>query len=128
MTDDLERLKAAALDHAGDAIIVIDRDGIIRAWNGFAERLFLRPAAEAIGQDVKIMIPERLRASHDRGFFAAMASGRLASDGRARHTRAEGPNGERIYVTMTFAVVSDAAGAVIGSVAVAREWEREDTA
>ena len=126
MNDDLVALKAAALDHAGDAIIVIDRDGIIRVWNGFAERLFLWTADQVIGHDVKIMIPERLQGSHDRGFFTAMANGRLSSDGRARHTRAVGPAGEKIYVTMTFAVVTDDAGDAIGAVAVAREWEREE--
>lgn len=126
MTDDLVALKAAALDHAGDAIIVIDSDGIIRAWNGFAERLFLWTAEQVIGQDVKIMIPERLQGSHDRGFFTAMESGHLASDGRARHTRAVGPAGEKIYVTMTFAVVSGTDGSAIGAVAVARAWDREE--
>lgn len=126
MSDELTALKAAALDSAGDAVIVIDRDGTIRAWNGFAERLFGWRADQVVGQDVKIMIPERLQSSHDRGFFAAMESGRLASDGRARHTRAVGPNGEKVYVTMTFAIVTDAEGATLGSVAVAREWEREE--
>ena len=126
MTADLQNLKAAALDHAGDAIIVIDRDGIIRVWNSHAERLFLWTAEQVIGHDVKIMIPERLQGSHDRGFFRAMATGHLASDGRARHTRAVGPQGEKIYVTMTFAVVPGADGSAIGSVAVAREWERDE--
>ncbi|MFT3876042.1 MAG: PAS domain-containing protein [Propioniciclava sp.] len=124
-TDYLLHLKAAALDCAGDAVIVIDREGIIRVWNSAAQRLFGWTAEQTIGQDVKIMIPERLRSSHDRGFFAAMASGHLHSDGRPRHTKAAGPGGETIYVTMSFAVVSDAAGAAIGSVAMAREWIRE---
>lgn len=126
MTDDVNLLKAAALDQAGDAIIAIDRDGIITVWNLFAERLFGWTAAEVIGQDVKIMIPERLRGSHDRGFFAAMESGHLASDGRARRTKGLTASGGTVYVTMTFAVISDDAGAAVGSVAVAREWVREE--
>lgn len=124
-TESLVHLKAAALDSAGDAIIVIDRAGIIRAWNPGAHKLFGWNPEQTIGQDVKIMIPERLRSSHDRGFFAAMDAGHLHSDGRPRHTKAVGPSGETIYVTMSFAVVTDASGATLGSVAVAREWIRE---
>ncbi|TBT85060.1 PAS domain S-box protein [Propioniciclava sinopodophylli] len=123
MTDDFDAtaFRAAAWDYANDALIAIDTDGIIRAWNLFAEKLFGWSAEDVIGQDVKIMTPERLRAAHDRGFFAAMESGHLASDGRARRTK----SCENIYVTMTFAVISDASGAAIGAAAVAREWERD---
>lgn len=128
MTDDFDAtaFRAAAWDHANDALIAIDTDGIIRAWNHFAEKLFGWSAEDVIGQDVKIMIPERLRAAHDRGFFAAMEAGHLASDGRARRTKSLTKSGENVYVTMTFAVISDAAGAATGAVAVAREWVREE--
>lgn len=125
MTDDT-LFRAAAFDHANDALIAIDTEGIIRAWNHFAEKLFGWTADEVIGQDVKVMIPERLRAAHDRGFFAAMESGHLASDGRARRTKSLTASGGTVYVTMTFAVISDAEGAAIGAAAVAREWEREE--
>lgn len=126
MTDDLTAFRAAAFDQANDALIAIDTDGTIVAWNLFAEKLFGWPAEEVIGQDVKVMIPERLRAGHDRGFFAAMESGHLASDGRARRTKSLTKSGEPVYVTMTFAVISDAQGSATGAVAVAREWVREE--
>lgn len=122
---DLAAMKAAALDQAGDAVIVIDHEGIVRVWNGFAERLFGWTAEQMLGHDVKTMIPERLRAGHDRGFSAAMESGRLRSDGTARRTKALSPSGEPIYVIMTFALVMDADGRPAGSVAVARRWDRE---
>ena len=108
-----------------DALIFADKGGLIRAWNAGAEAVFGFSAAEAIGQSLDLIIPERLRAAHDRGFFAAMASGRLASDGKARRTKALTPDGDSVYVTMTFAVISDASGAAIGAAAVAREWERD---
>lgn len=119
--DDLT-FTATALDQAGDAIIAIDRQGIIRTWNQHAVKLFGWPASEAVGQNVSLMIPERLREHHDRGFDAAMNSGHLASDGRARRTKSLTASGDTVYVTMTFAVVTDESGAAVGSVAVAREW------
>lgn len=121
-------LRAAALDQAGDAIIVIDAAGIIRVWNAHAERLFGWTAAQTLGEDVKIMIPPRLRSSHDRGFFAAMEAGHLHSDGEPRHTKGIDPDGNPVYVTMSFAVIADADGHAVGSVAVARPWIREDRA
>lgn len=104
---DIEALKVAAVDQAGDGIIVIDREGVIRVWNRHAETLFGWTAAQAIGQDVKLIIPERLRSAHDRGFFRAIATGRLSSDGKARHTKGLHSSGESVYVTMTFALILD---------------------
>lgn len=122
---DLIEFKAAALDAAGDAVIAIDAEGIIRVWNPFAERLFGWKSDQVLGEDVKIIIPEKLRAAHDRGFFAAVRSGRLRSDGNARRTKALTPSGDPVYVVMTFALVKNEAGQAIGSVAVARHWDRD---
>lgn len=119
------QLAAAALDQAGDGIIAIDRDGIIRLWNQKCSELFGFTADQAIGQSVEIIIPERLRPGHEHGFGAAMATGHLASDGRARRTKGLTADGGKVYVTMTFAVINDGTGAAIGSVAVAREYVKE---
>lgn len=121
----MSELLDRALDAAGDAVIVIDAQGIIRGWNPFCERLFGHRAADVIGQHVSLMIPERLREGHERGFQRAMESGRLASDGQVRGTKAIRPDGTPVYVQMTFAVVTDEQGTALGSVAVARAWERE---
>jgi PAS domain S-box-containing protein len=118
-------LAARALQQAGDGIIVIDTAGIIRVWSDHCVALFGHTAEQAIGREVSMIIPERLRAAHDRGFSAAMACGHLASDGKPRRTKGVRSDGESVYVTMTFAVVTDDVGATIGSVAVAREYVRE---
>lgn len=122
---DLLAFKSAALDCANDGIIAIDKAGIIRVWNQFAEKLFGWTEHQAIGQDVKIIIPEHLRAAHDRGFHAAMETGHLRTDGSARRTKGITASGGTVYVTMTFAVVHDASGQTVGAVAVARRWDRE---
>ena len=121
----MSELLSRALDAAGDAVIVIDAEGIIRAWNPCCEKLFGHRATDVIGQEVSVMIPEKLRAGHERGFTAAMESGRLRSDGTVRGTKALRPDGTAVYVQMTFAVVTDDHGKALGSVAVAREWVRE---
>ena len=60
-----EALLQAILDNALDAIITIDKDGLINAFNPAAEQLFGYATHEAIGQDVaQLIIPTELREAH----------------------------------------------------------------
>ena len=58
-----------------DALVVADREGIIRVWNGGAERIFGFAEGEALGQSLDIITPERLRERHWIGYEATMRSG-----------------------------------------------------
>jgi hypothetical protein len=69
---------------------------------------------------IDIIVPERLREAHWRGFEAAMASGTLKLSGRPTLTRALHKDGSRLYIEMSFALVKNADGNPVGSVAVAR--------
>ena len=104
-----------------DAVIYADREGKIQLWNGAAESLFGFPAASAVGTSLDLIIPERLRASHWAGYYKAMETGRTRLNGRPTLTRALHQDGRRLYVEMTFSVVHSPSGAVLGSVAVARD-------
>ncbi|WP_208605501.1 PAS domain S-box protein [Methylobacterium tarhaniae] len=53
------------LDTVPDAMVVIDEDGLIHSFSAAAERLFGYAASEAIGQNVRILMPEPMRAEHD---------------------------------------------------------------
>jgi len=109
------------LDQTADAIIYSDRQGMIERWNAAATAMFGYTAAEALGQSLDLIIPEHLRAAHWRGFDAAMASGTTRLHGRPTLTRAQHKSGSKLYVEMSFALVVDAAGAVLGSVAMVRD-------
>jgi PAS domain S-box-containing protein len=110
------------LDAAADAIIYADRDGNIARWNQASAALFGFAPEEALGQNLDLIIPEHLRAAHWRGFAAAMQKGATRLHGRPTLTRALHKSGRKLYVEMSFAVVTDArTGAVRGSVAVARD-------
>ncbi|HEY9193023.1 MAG TPA: PAS domain S-box protein [Methyloversatilis sp.] len=124
MTDDAAALSAqddSILEQIADAVVYSDRAGTIRRWNRAAEGLFGHAAAEALGRSLDLIIPEPLRAAHWRGFNAAVASGVTRLDGRPALTRAVHASGRRLYVEMSFALVRDGAGEVVGSVAVARD-------
>ena len=57
------------LDTVPDAMIVIDERGIMSSFSSAAERLFGYTAAEAIGKNVKMLMPTTYRAAHD-GYLA----------------------------------------------------------
>ncbi|HET7006119.1 MAG TPA: PAS domain S-box protein, partial [Candidatus Binatia bacterium] len=60
---------------AGDAIIAVGGDGKIVLWNPAAERIFGFTAADAVGQSLDLIIPERFRERHWNGFRQVMLSG-----------------------------------------------------
>ena len=66
MADSLYR---AIVDTAVDAIVTIDRNGAIRSVNHATERLFGYSAAELIGRNVNILMPEPYAGEHD-GYIA----------------------------------------------------------
>jgi PAS domain S-box-containing protein len=109
------------LEQTTDALIYSDREGKVGRWNAAAQSLFGFTAAEALGQSLDIIIPEHMRTAHWAGFDKAVASGTTRLAGRPSLTRAVHKSGAKLYVEMTFALVKDEAGTVIGSVAVARD-------
>jgi len=119
--NDSSQLAEWILEQTTDALVYADREGNIARWNQAAVALFGYSATEALGQSLELIIPERLRAAHWKGFDSAMASGSTRLAGRPSVTRAAHKNGEKLYVEMTFAVVKDQAGTVVGSVAIARD-------
>jgi PAS domain S-box-containing protein len=110
------------IDQIADAVVVADRSGVIVRWNDASAALFGFPAEDALGQSLDLIIPEHLRASHRRGFEAAMTKGVVKLQGRPTLTRALHKSGRRLYVEMTFAIVKgEAESEALGSVAVARD-------
>jgi PAS domain S-box-containing protein len=120
------------LEQMADALVYSDASGTIRSWNRAAEALFGYSAAEALGRSLDLIIPEHLRAAHWRGFDAAIKNKATRLNGRPTITRGLHKSGNKLYVEMSFALVLDDAGVVLGSVAVARDVteriERERTA
>ncbi|HEY0551301.1 MAG TPA: PAS domain S-box protein [Verrucomicrobiae bacterium] len=115
-------LDESILEQIADAVIYADDSGTIMRWNHAAADLFGYSAAEALGQNLNLIIPEHLRAAHWHGFKAAMTNGVMKLQGRPTITRTTHQSGRKLYVEMTFALVKkQAGGAACGAVAVARD-------
>lgn len=64
----IETIIRPILDTVLDAVVVMDRDGVIRAWNQHAEATFGWPAEEAVGRVLgDLIVPPALREAHHRG-------------------------------------------------------------
>jgi PAS domain S-box-containing protein len=71
----IERQARSILDSALDAVVAMNPDGLITAWNKQAEEIFGWPRSEAVGRRMsETIIPMQYRSSHERGlrhFFQA---------------------------------------------------------
>jgi PAS domain S-box-containing protein len=126
--DDAERSRIL-FEQSPDGEIFADREGIIREWNPAAERIFGFTCEEALGKSLDIIIPERFREAHWRGYERALRDGATRYSGQALPTRSARKDGTDIYVELTFAMIHAPGGGVIGALAHARDiterWTRE---
>src|SRR3954454_20078252 len=117
--DDLAHL---ILTTASDAIVAADRDGLIRFWNPGAERIFGFSSAEAVGQSLDLIIPERQRARHWEGYREVMLTGESRYDhGDLLSVPSLRKDGARISVEFTIIPLKDAEGRMEGMAAIMRD-------
>ncbi|MFN8506919.1 MAG: PAS domain S-box protein [Dehalococcoidia bacterium] len=112
---------AMLVEEAPDAVIFAGTDGIIQVWNAAAAAMFGHTAEQAIGQNLDIIIPEQFREAHWKGFDRALEAGDTKYRGQSLPTRATRAGGEAFYVELSFAIVKDASGTVVGALAHARD-------
>jgi PAS domain S-box-containing protein len=112
----------AILSAAVDAVVATDRDGKIRVWNPGAERIFGHRAAEALGQSLDLIIPERLRVRHWDGFRRVMATGGSHyGAGDLLSVPGLRKDGQRISLEFTIVPLKDEQGQMHGLAAVMRD-------
>ena len=65
----------SVLDTVPDAMVVIDTRGIMQSFSSTAERLFGYSAAEAVGRNVSLLMPEPYQSQHDGYLSRYQATG-----------------------------------------------------
>jgi PAS domain S-box-containing protein len=114
---DLEQL----VETLGDAIVVADASGAISLWNPAAEHLFGFTPAEALGNSLDLIIPERLRARHWAGFGKTMANGETRYAHDLLRVPAVHKDGRALSIAFTVALLYGPQREVIGIAAVIRD-------
>jgi PAS domain S-box-containing protein len=114
-------LSKAIVDQAPDAIIFADPKGMIRVWNSGAERIFGHKASDVMGGSLDVIIPERLVQAHNNGFNHAMATDQMKYVNKVLTTRSMHKDGSKLYVDLSFGMVHDPEGNILGALAIARD-------
>jgi PAS domain S-box-containing protein len=117
-----DHLAQTILSTESDAILVADRQGIIRFWNAGAVRIFGFASVEAIGKSLDLIIPETLRARHWEGYRRVMMSGNTHyGSGEVLAVPAMSKDGRRISVEFTLTILRHDGGALAGVGAILRD-------
>jgi PAS domain S-box-containing protein len=122
-------LYRALVEGCPDAIIVADREGVIRFWNAAAEATFGHTASEVVGQSLDVIIPEPLRARHWAGYDGVMASGETKYGADLLKVPALHRSGRRLSIEFRVSLLRDDHGAVAGIAAFLRDvtaaWQEQ---
>jgi PAS domain S-box-containing protein len=105
----------------GDAVVVADASGAITVWNSAAERLFGFTQAEALGNSLDLIIPERLRERHWAGYERTMTSGETRYAHDVLRVPAVHKDGRALSIAFTVGLLNGPQGTVTGIVAMIRD-------
>ena len=126
---DQEWIYRQIVDFAQDGILFADRDGIIRLWNLGAETIFGYTAQEALGQNLDLIVPEKLRERHWEGYHRVMETGESRYGKGLLKVPASHKSGKRISVEFTIILVRNRQNEILGSAAIMRDvterWQKE---
>ena len=117
------------VEQSSIAIIVGDREGIMRLWNAGAESIFGWSAEEALGKSMDMIIPEKHRPRHWEGYDRVMGTGVTKYGKNLLAVPALTKDGRRISIEFNVVLLKDAEGRVLGIAAsmqdVTARWERD---
>ncbi len=97
----MEPVLQSIFDSAVDGIIVIDGQGIVKAFNPAAERLFGYAAEEVLGQNVKLLMPSPDREEHDGYISTYIQTGIPKVIGTGREVRGRRKDGSTFPVHLS---------------------------
>jgi PAS domain S-box-containing protein len=123
---DVARFSDILVRSMSDAVVYADAEGHIRFWNSGAERIFGFTEADALGQSVDIIIPEKLRKRHWDGFSKTMHTGESRYQaGALLAVPAIRKDGVPISVEFTIVPFHDEAGSMSGIAAIMRDVTKQ---
>jgi two-component system, LuxR family, sensor kinase FixL len=88
------------LDTVPDAMVVVDEDAIIQSFSGAAETLFGWTSAEAIGQDIRILMPLADPQAQDSYLEQYVSPGERRMTGHSRIVTARRKDGSQFPVEL----------------------------
>ena len=105
----------------GDAIIVADSDEKIVLWNPAATRIFGYSEAEALGNTLDLIVPERQRQRHNEGYSHSMQTGTTRYGTSLLKVPAKHQDGSMLSIAFTVGMLFDENHQANGVVAIIRD-------
>jgi PAS domain S-box-containing protein len=112
---------ATLLEALADAVVACDAKGAIVVWNAAAERMFGYTRAEALGQSLDLIIPERLRKRHWEGYDKTMDTGITKYGTDVLRVPAVDKQGNPLSIAFTVAMLYGADGKVSAIASIIRD-------
>ena len=94
-----KRLRAV-LDGVESGVITISEKGIVESFNLSAERMFGYAAAEVLGRNIKMLMPEPFRSEHDGYLENYLRSGVRKVIGKKREVRGRHKDGRVFHMAL----------------------------
>ena len=109
------------LECVGDAIIVSDANERIVLWNSAATRIFGYSEAEALGQTLDLIVPERQQQRHHEGYSKSMETGTTRYGTSLLKVPAKHKDGSMLSIAFTVGMLFDENHKANGVVAIIRD-------
>ena len=109
------------LECVGDAIIVSDANERIVLWNSAATRIFGYSEAEALGQTLDLIVPERQQQRHHEGYSKSMETGTTRYGTSLLKVPAKHKDGGMLSIAFTVGMLFDENHKANGVVAIIRD-------
>lgn len=107
---DSERMFRSVTECAADAIVTTDETGMIRSWNGSAQRMFGYSPDEVLGQPLTILMPVRYRHAHMAGLERFLGGAPPQVIGRRVELHALRKDGEEFPIELSLTTWIGASG------------------
>ena len=111
------QLLSAIVEGSDDAIISKDLNGTITSWNRGAEKIFGYTPDEALGKNIRMLLPKHLLNEED------MIIGKIKLGEKMEHyeTIRVKKDGTPINISLTISPIKDAKGNIIGASKISRD-------
>jgi PAS domain S-box-containing protein len=109
------------VEAVGDAMVVANASGAITLWNPAAQRMYGYTEAEALGQSLDIIIPQRQQQRHWDGYNKTMETGLTRYGHDVLRVPAMHKDGHTLSIAFTVALLLAPDGKVAGIAAVMRD-------
>jgi PAS domain S-box-containing protein len=110
LKESAELERANLLEHALDAVVGANEKNVITFWNKNAEEIFGWSKVEALGQELNMIIPERLRSAHFAGMQRFVQTGIAKIQNRRIDILALRKNGAEFAAELTVSSIKSQTG------------------